>query len=155
MEITFKEETDPCVITRLNESVQNYHATTHPDVFLTFDYERLLPSMIEVMSKDNVHVIAAYDGSKAVGYVLLMHNVADNPYQIPNYSVMFVDQMSVDPTYQNQGVGAKMMDYVTTYCKEKEVNRLELTAWSDNMQAKHFYKKLGFGVKMERLEKIL
>lgn len=152
--ITFRFENDPAVITRLNAVVQNDHAVRYPDVFRAYDFDRLLPWFTSQLAKDSVKALAVYDGEKPIGYALLMLRTvnADNPFQQEGYQNLLIDQMSILPHYQNQGIGKQLLEKSFAYAKERGIHRVQLSVWSDNAQAIHLYKKMGFETYMERLE---
>lgn len=157
MDIIFKKETNPSVVTKLNETVQNYHADQYPDIFLRYNYERLLPWFTEILADENVTAIVAYNRTTPIGYALLKLHVtkADNPYLMNGFNYILIDQMSINKTYQNQGIGQQLMEYILNYCQEQGVKRIQLSVWVDNKQAKHFYKKMGFISYQEKMEVLL
>ena len=152
MNISFRLETDPEVVTKLAEPVQNLHAEKHPDVFIKFDYQRMLPWYSRMMKQEDIFVIVALSDDIAIGYILMMHhtvNEVENPFQVPDYNAVLIDQMCIIPEYQRQGNGSKLMDFALDFCKKKEVQRVQLKVWSDNDSAKKFYRKRGFCCKQE------
>jgi diamine N-acetyltransferase len=152
MKISFRLETDPEVVTKLVEPVQNLHAEKHPDIFIKYDYDRMLPWYRKMMKQEDVFVVIALSEDKAIGYVLMIHhtvNEEDNPFQVPGYNAILIDQMCIIPEYQRQGNGSKLMDFALDFCKKKEVQRVQLKVWTDNEEAKIFYRKRGFTCKQE------
>ena len=154
MTITFRFEENPAVITRLNAVVQNDHAARHPDVFLEHDFNRLLPWFTAQLANDNVQALGVYDGEQPIGYALLMLRRvnAENPFQQEGYQNLLIDQMSILPNYQNQGIGKQLLEKIFAHAKEQGIRRVQLSVWSDNSQAIHLYEKMGFETYMQRLE---
>ncbi|BDS12251.1 GNAT family N-acetyltransferase [Aureispira anguillae] len=154
MKITFKIENNPVILTQLNKTVQNYHATQYPNLFLPHNYDRFLPWFEQKLAQKNITAIVVYDADQPIGYALLILNVVgdDNPFQPDGFTTMLIDQMSIEPNYQNQKIGTLLMEYIFNYCQEQQVSRIRLSVWSDNLQAKHFYKKMGFSNYLEHLE---
>lgn len=156
MNINIKQETDPTILTRLNKTVQNYHATAYPNVFLPYDYERLLPWFEDIVAKENVWFLVAYDNNNPIGYALLiLKKGLDNPFQKDDYRAMLIDQMSVNEDYQSKGIGTKLMEAALAFSKEQEVSKVQLTVWQDNKKAIEFYQKLGFQTYMNCFEILL
>jgi GNAT superfamily N-acetyltransferase len=50
----------------------------------------------------------------------------------------------VDPYYQGQGVGKRLMTAAMTFCREKKFRRVYLTTFEGLSAARHLYEKHGF-----------
>jgi ribosomal protein S18 acetylase RimI-like enzyme len=55
-----------------------------------------------------------------------------------------VEAVAVDPEFQNQGVGKRMMEFAMERCRERGCYKLTLSAQLDRDRAHHFYESLGF-----------
>lgn len=153
MKITFNQEKDPLVLTRLNQYVQDWHHQQHPDIYRAYDYELIFPWFEEILSKENIHTIVAYDEGEAIGFVLLKHVVFDKtPFNKPGFQILMIDQMSIHTDYQSKGVGTLLMKEVMSFSRVKNIERIRLKVWSDNEPAVAFYEKMGFSAFMKNME---
>lgn len=57
----------------------------------------------------------------------------------------FIGALFIDVNYQGEGIGSKLMDYVT-----EKYGKLELAVYKDNERAVKFYKNKGFKVIKEQ-----
>ena len=64
-------------------------------------------------------------------------------YEDPK-DVMWMDYFAVEPEYQRQGYGTKLLDNLEKICKKKKVRML--CVFTDNLGALKFYKINGFKV---------
>ncbi|MDD2698263.1 MAG: GNAT family N-acetyltransferase [Arcobacteraceae bacterium] len=58
--------------------------------------------------------------------------------------VVLLEDMIVNPQYQNQGIGKKLLSNVLEYLKNKKIQRVTLLTDGDNLKGHNFYKSLGF-----------
>ncbi|MDX9743829.1 MAG: GNAT family N-acetyltransferase [Arcobacteraceae bacterium] len=58
--------------------------------------------------------------------------------------VALLEDMIVNPIYQNQGIGKRLVAYVLKYLKNKKIKRVTLLTDGDNEKGHNFYKSLGF-----------
>ncbi|MBZ0302944.1 MAG: GNAT family N-acetyltransferase [Anaerolineae bacterium] len=50
----------------------------------------------------------------------------------------------LDPTYQGQGIGQRLMDAALNFCRQQRFLRVYLTTFSGLIAARHLYEKAGF-----------
>tara|TARA_R110000850_G_scaffold73038_4_gene160251 strand:- start:303 stop:782 length:480 start_codon:yes stop_codon:yes gene_type:complete len=58
--------------------------------------------------------------------------------------VASLGSLAVSPSYQNKGVGSRMMTLLIDSLRVEGIRRLELTVESDNLAAIHLYERVGF-----------
>ena len=79
-----------------------------------------------------------------VGYVLVCERVREeNPFRYASRSLV-VDQMAVSKPHRGQGIGTLLMDRVRAEAAGRRVQRVELSVYSDNDEARRFYKAQDF-----------
>ena len=64
---------------------------------------------------------------------------------------VYVDQLSVDPSYQRQGVGRELLEAVMGYAQESNIDDIEVETWAFNTAAQGFFGSLGFEPRTIRL----
>ena len=89
--------------------------------------------------KDQCTPFGIYDGSKMVGYLLVIYDPDESEYNL--WHVM------IDRDYQNHGYGTAAVKQAIAYAETKPFGRadkLSLTCDSRNVHAYSMYLKLGF-----------
>lgn len=153
MKITFSQKKDATRLARLNQFVQDWHYEHYPKIFKPYHYESILPWYQNILANENNHAITVFDGKKAIGFVLLMHKTyPENPFIQADFEVLLIDQMAIDKTYQNKGIGTLLMEEVIAFSKARNIERIRLTVWTANQPAIHFYEKMGFSCFMKSME---
>lgn len=69
-----------------------------------------------------------------------------------------ITNVAVEPSYQKQGIGEKMLTYLLAEAKKMEVTKIVLEVRVSNFHAIHLYEKLGFqkdGIRKDLYEKPL
>jgi aminoglycoside 3-N-acetyltransferase I len=64
---------------------------------------------------------------------LLHHYVSPQP-------IAYIYDVGVMPNYQSNGIGKKLIDYLSQYCREKGIREDYVEAETDDMQAVNFYR---------------
>ena len=90
------------------------------------------PTMLENAFKNSLLVLGAYDNDKLVGVVRVVGD---------EWSVVYVQDMLVMPSYQRRGIGTGLMKEVMK--RYKNIYQMTLLT-DDNEKNKAFYKSLGF-----------
>jgi GNAT superfamily N-acetyltransferase len=156
MNIRRATEADAALICELARAVQEIHVVARPDIFkpLEINAEMLALTRARLSGENDYFYIAEIDGH-AVGYAYAqIIERPPNPFTYPITSVL-VDQISVNPEYRGQGIGAALMEQVYALAREKDVRRISLAVWSFNQDAVRFYEREGFSVYNVRMEKVL
>ena len=76
--------------------------------------------------------IACYDGGKLVGYVDSVSNAVTDAY---------IQDLTVHPDYQNQGIGTELMNRIIAYLKERKIFWISVM-FEENLAP--FYRRFGF-----------
>ena len=63
---------------------------------------------------------------------------------------LFLDTLFIEPKYRNSGFGFLLMQELKNIAKANKISRFEFWCLKDNLQANHFYEKLG-ATKVEKL----
>ena len=76
--------------------------------------------------------IACYDGDKLIGYVDTVSNGVTDAY---------IQDLTVDPAYQGQGIGTELMNRIIARLKENHIFMISVL-YDEELQ--DFYKRFGF-----------
>lgn len=88
----------------------------------------------EIGSPEFHRLVVAKTGDRLVGYACLFHVIDEG----------HITNIGVDPEYQNQGIGTKLMYNLVCYALHKGVQRLMLEVRPSNAAARHLYREFGF-----------
>lgn len=87
-------------------------------------------------------VLVAETEGGVVGYVLLQQTIP-----LPSHShVLDVNGLAVDPAYQGQGVGRRLVDAAKQEARRRGVRKLSLRVLAPNASARRLYESCGFTV---------
>ncbi len=78
--------------------------------------------------------IACYDGNMLIGYIDVVSNGVTDAY---------IQDLIVNPKYQNKGIGTELMNKTIAYLKEKNIYAISVLF---EERLKEFYKKFGFNM---------
>jgi GNAT superfamily N-acetyltransferase len=137
--------TDSLRLSSLCMDVQRLHAEHHPDIFKIPQNEDFAVSFFdELLSDPATHIFIAEKDGEALGCILCkLVERQENPFTfVTRY--LLVDQISVRPEAQGQGVGAALIKQAVTLAKELNVRRIQLDSWGFNTKAHSFFEKMGF-----------
>jgi len=76
--------------------------------------------------------IACYDGDKLIGYVDTVSNGVTDAY---------IQDLTVDPAYQGQGIGTELMNRIIARLKENKIYMISIVF---DEKLLPFYKRFGF-----------
>lgn len=123
MNITYKEE-------------NNLNASDLQNLFLSVEWSSgHYPEKLVVAMQNSSTVYTAWHGQKLVGLI----NVLDD-----SIMTAYIHYLLINPEYQGQGIGKKLVNYVKT--KYKDYLRIVLIAYDKETP---FYTNLGFEVGKE------
>jgi len=87
-------------------------------------------------------LIAEIDG-KAVGF-LIGKIIKTSAGDARHLNQARVENIYVDENIRKSGIGAKLIEKFKDFCRNNDVNRLDVSVLADNEVAVEFYKKMGF-----------
>ena len=137
---------DVPTIAQLNTTVQSLHHEIQPSRYKKpVEDSPTLRRLYEqwLQRKDCVAFIAEID-KQIVGYIIcFIQNPSDNPFVYP-VKTLHVDQISVEPTYQRQGIGRELIQIAREAAKEQGATDITFGVHVGNEKAQAFFKSLGF-----------
>ena len=136
---------DNLILSALCADVQRLHAKHHPEIFKMPSDEKFAVEFFEEMLTDaKTFIYIAEDNGQALGYIVCqLTERPENPF---TYLTRFlhIDQISVRPSAQGQGIGAALIKQAEITAKELEIKELRLDSWNFNTDAHVFFEKAGF-----------
>lgn len=138
----------------LFRQVHNIHSQNRPDVYndidpLNRDYFDFL------INDDKTLTLVCEAENKLVGFcVATFREPSKNPL-LKARNVLFVENMCVEDSHRQKGIGKMMLDEITQQAKEKGTDVIELTVWSFNDDAIKFYESCGMTFRSFTMERHL
>jgi GNAT superfamily N-acetyltransferase len=144
VDITIIQKNDPETIAKLNRGVQEKHLKLLPDSFKEYDYKSVLEAFKAFLQKEGSLSFLAYFQGEPIGYATVFtRKYAENPFR-KSYTSLVIDQMCVNKEFRGKGVGRGLVATIRDFAKQKGIDKLELSVWNQNKEAKSFYLKMGF-----------
>lgn len=141
---------DTDTLARLNQHVHKLHIEAVPHFFKRPNQQEVATFFKELLGKDNWRAFIAYVDDTAVGYVLV--TTGERP--VNTFSLarrwLYIDQISVEPNWQGQGVGRELMKAALQYAREAGLDNIEVDTWAFNSAAQSFFQSVGFQPKTKR-----
>ena len=137
--------TDSQLLSELCADVQQLHAEHYPQLFkLPQQADFAVTFFAEMLANPSVTIYLAEENSQAVGYVLC--RLVEQPENVFTYGNRFllIDQISVRPTAQRQGVGTRLLEQAQLRAQELGLSKLQLNSWDFNQAAHACFEKFGF-----------
>ena len=124
--------------------VHAMHVAWRPDIYEMVE-QLYSPERFEASIRERQLYVAKIDGI-TVGYVLVKIRSYDWP-GVVNRRVMLVDEICVEESARNQGIGKQMMQEVHALAKAFRCTDLQLGVYPQNDGAVAFYQKCGFTIR--------
>ena len=145
MNISKASIADTQLLSSLCMDVQQLHAQNHPDLFKTPQSPDFAVSFFEnLLQSDAMYIYIAEENGQALGYIFFKVVERDeNPFLFARRYLM-IDQISVRPEVQGQGVGKALIQQVEVAARELGIPRIELGSWDFNTNAHGFFERMGY-----------
>lgn len=131
-------------VNALAMEVHALHVAWRPDIYVM--PEELYPEERFLAEIQNRNLYVARLADVVVGYVLVRIRTAENPGLVKR-KVMLVDEICVEETCRNQGIGKEMMADVRALAKAFGCTDMQLGVYPQNDDAVAFYQKCGFTIR--------
>ena len=131
-------------VNRLARQVHAMHVAWRPDIYEMVEELYSRQRFADAIAERQLYV-AKPDGI-IVGFVLVKIRSYDWP-GVVNRKVMVVDEVCVEETLRNQGIGRAMMEDVHALAKAFDCTDLQLGVYPQNDDAVGFYQKCGFTIR--------
>ncbi len=137
-------------VNALAREVHTMHVAWRPDIYEMA--EELFPKeRFDAAVKERQLYVAKLNGV-TVGYVLLKLRYYDSPGHVKR-KVMLVDELCVEASCRNHGIGKQMMADVHALARAFRCTDLQLGVYPQNDAAVSFYQKCGFQIRSIDMQK--
>ena len=96
------------------------------------------------------NLFVAVEDGKIVGTVILRHQpekaygLVDWKNQLDYSEIFVIYTFAVHPQFLGNGIGKRMMEFILSYAKERNMKAVRLDVYEKNMPAIHLYESFGF-----------
>lgn len=150
--IRLATDADMPALVKLNDEVQELHASLLPDLFKTAAKYNPMPTLQQFTTDKKFRTLVAYSGDTLVGYLAMV--LKDSPgndfYHARRYAC--INHIATSKGKQRQGIGRALMDAARAMAREFGASRLELDVFSMNAVARKFFASQGFATFNEKME---
>ncbi len=136
---------DSLLLSELCADVQRMHAEHYPNHFKPPQQTDFAATFFaEMLSNPAVTIYIAEEDVRATGYILCRQ--VEQPENVFTYENRFllIDQLSVRPAAQRQGVGTRLLEQAQLRAQELGLAKLQLNSWDFNLEAHACFEKFGF-----------
>jgi GNAT superfamily N-acetyltransferase len=129
----------------LFEEIDEYHRKALPQIFRKPDGPaRKLDYIAGILSDQNSVIFIAEIQNQIIGLVhAFIRSYPEISIRIPS-RICETDSLIVKDKYRRSGIGKALMEKVQQWAVQMQVDRLELTVWDFNKEAKNFYRELDY-----------
>jgi GNAT superfamily N-acetyltransferase len=104
----------------------------------------------ELLVQHNAWAFLAYADNVPVGYLLALLQERQASPLTHARRWLYVDQISVEPAWERQGVGRRLLQKAIDLGRSLGIRELITDVWTFNGKAKVFFEDCGFQLQMER-----
>lgn len=135
---------DRTAIERLAQQVHRLHVQWRPDIYVLADEMWSQSRFDDAVS--HRQLFAAKDEDTVLGYVLIKIRDYDMTGHVKR-RVLLIDEICVDESRRNQGIGTEMMIEVRAIANAFGCTDMQLGVYPQNNEALAFYQKCGFRIR--------
>jgi ribosomal protein S18 acetylase RimI-like enzyme len=122
-----------------------YEADNDP---VTFEEYCRQAFTLEQFQMEMEHPFSAFwlgwDDGQLVAYLKL--NFDNHPESLMTTHSVQVERLYIEPTWQNNGLGAMALDFAIDQAKKNDAEWIWLSVWKKNPSAVRFYERCGFKI---------
>lgn len=133
------------LLAKLLEPVQKIHADEYPDLFkFPLEHDAATRFFKNRIDQRGSTFFIAFVEEKPAGYIWCTREKRSESLFKYAHSVIYIQQLSVNPESQRMGVGRELMQAAEKLAEANGVTKIELDSWGFNTQAHGFFEKLGY-----------
>ena len=139
-------------IVELLKYICEVHRKGRPDVFISGQPKYDTDALCRLMDDDDYRIVTATEDGRVIGYMISKITENENGPHIRYAKTLYIDDICVDKSYANTGVGTALFEEAKHIGKELGCERIDLNVWAFNEPAIKFYEKMGMTVSKMYME---
>jgi diamine N-acetyltransferase len=130
----------------LFEALDEHHRLALPHIFHTPTAARREQSWLEkrVAGPDSAILVAEGVDGQIIGLVVLVTRAIEASTVRDARRIVEIDELVVAAEARHLGVGSRLIQAAKNWAQARDISDLEVCAWSFNLEAIGFYKRVGF-----------
>jgi diamine N-acetyltransferase len=130
----------------LFEVLDEHHRIARPEIFRKPVGARREQPWLEwiIAGPDRTILVAEGIDKEILGLVVLIARSIPSNVVREAREFVEIDQVVVAASARRSGIGRSLMEASKAWARERNISRLEVSAWSFNVEAIAFYRKFGF-----------
>lgn len=128
-------------LTLLIKDEKQYDPGINEDFVVTNMYENYIDDLEKL-------IIVAEENNQIVGYLYGIIKSTDETYK---YKIAKLDALYVLTDYRNRKIATSLIEYFKKWAISRNVDKIEVNVWSNNIKAKKLYEKANFKTTSETL----
>ena len=129
----------------LYTELDEFHRVNHPELFIRPEKDnRAMEYMSDLIKSNDKKLFVAEEGSNIIGLAECFIGKSTAFPIMKERQWVQLDSITVKRGFQHQNVGSLLLNEVIQWAKSKDIDRIELKAYSFNRNAIEFYTKNGF-----------
>ena len=141
----------PAALELCNE-IREHHRRLLGGYFAPLDYALEEENLKSFIADENKVAFAAAEEGRLAG--LLTAAVKHSPW-LENPDVCHVDTLVVGEVFRRRGIAGRLMDWLFSFCRERQLKEIKLGVFNDNRGAVEFYRKSGFVPQEQKMSLML
>lgn len=128
------------IVDKLMQQLHKIHVDGRPDLFTPLEHPYTKEEFEKMVCDNDTISIAAEEEHIIIGICFASMR---NKSGMVSMRTAYIDDLVVAKEFQHKGVARALFKEVENQAKSLGANRLDLTVWSFNEDAKSFYESLG------------
>jgi len=139
-------------ISSIVKEVHDLHVKARPNDYKSCEDPLSKNIYLEMLDSHRYKIFVAIINDSIVGYTVL------KTFETKNHPIMHdriwihIDDLCITKDFRRKGIGKALYLKALEYCKENNIDKLDLNVWSFNKDAIKFYKALGMKEKFIKFE---
>ncbi len=138
-----------------NHGVHQRHHARRPDVFKAAREDELTRWFEATLARAEASAWIASRGGDDLGYVLSFEQSRPESPFTSTRRWCQIDQVAVLPAARGRGVARALIEAAIERARGRGIERVELTVWSFNADARAAFERLGFRAQLLRMERAI
>ena len=135
----------------LNKEVQDLHFEALPEQFKSPSACGLKAALGEMLNQEDTQIFIGYVEESPAGYMVIrVREREENGFRFAD-RWLEVDHVCVRQKFRSQGYGRQFIEVARNVALEMRIDRLELSVWTFNGNARKAFKAVGFVPVTERM----
>jgi len=141
---------DVATLVDLNRSTQAMHAAAEPDMFRADPPDDVVAAAFRSSIETSSSLWLIAEEGRACGYLSADFREIPESWCHIRHQVCYIAAIAVDPAFRRKGIARALLSRLKAEAAARGVQRIELSVFAFNVEAKKAFEGLGFRTLIER-----